>query len=90
MGKICVVDKSHSSYTEKKTNQINEFEFFFFILPSCLIDDVLPSPGDEAEFEFVGRWCITDTVVPFPSQWKSIESARTWALLRGWRSFCTA
>jgi hypothetical protein len=55
LGKICVVDKSHSSYTEKKTNQINEFEFFFFILPSCLIDDVLPSPGDEAEFEFVGR-----------------------------------
>ena len=28
---------------------------WFIILPSCLIDDVLPSPGDEAEFEFAGR-----------------------------------
>ncbi len=44
---------NHIHLIQKK--KINEFEFLFFVLPSCLIDDVLPSPGDEAEFEFVGR-----------------------------------
>jgi hypothetical protein len=39
----------------KKKKRISFFCGRFFLLPSCLIDDVLPSPGDEAELELVGR-----------------------------------
>lgn len=85
-GNIWELDRSHSSAKQRMKIVRDRFTDW----PSCLIDNGLSSPGDEAEFELAGRWCMTETVVPLPSQWKSTESARTWALFRGWRSFCTA